>query len=256
MASGSKMGIRPRSPSPCSGLCAEAQGGGPSSPKRPRLDQPGPVASPEAEPEGPRSPGEGPAEAEAQSGFTCLVSLAPGCALKLPLSHADVRLEPRPAALLTVNLPHQTLFLVPDDLVVRLDPHAAQRGDRARGLLLKVRRDAVWEDISIREEVCCEAGPELPVPEDARGAPDSHPDFMEISWSRPQRGPVELSAPADGGHAEAIEIMEDFRLSGSVPDSPLQPLPRFPSPTCSPQLSPRRPRDLPCRSRRRLFPDA
>ncbi|XP_048220840.1 proline-rich protein 23A-like [Perognathus longimembris pacificus] len=214
------MDIQPGSRSPCPAPCSEAQPGSPGRPKPLRLEQPRPLPSLEGNPGGPQSPG-----------FTSLVALAPGCALKVPLSHVDVVLEPGPASILTVNLPDQRLFLVPEDLLACLEPHPGKQGDPACGMLLKVPKDASWEEITIQEEVCCESVPEVPLQEEACVATGSDGDFMQLSWSSNSLGPVKLNPDPHSGHTEeAIFVLEDFQLSGSVPGSPLQPLAGFPRP--------------------------
>ncbi|KAM4821248.1 proline-rich protein 23B-like [Thomomys bottae] len=237
----SKMPIRSRSPS------LGAQPVSPSPAKRLRLDQPEPLPSPEGDAR--ETPAHADGQAQAHRGFSSLVALAAGCALKVPLNHCDVVLDPAPDSILTVNFQDQRLLLVPENVLSLPEEHEGQQGDPSNRLVLQIPKGTTWNDITIQEDLGCVSGPQVALQVEASTSE------VTVELSSPELLPIPPTPDANIGDVEAIILLEDFHLSGSTSDSPLQPLPQFPRLTSAPQRRPCRPARTACRARKCLFPD-
>jgi hypothetical protein len=227
------VGIRPRSPSAHPEPGWAPQPAGPSPAKRPRLDQPA-------------GPDPGPLLA-LQHPATSLVVLAAGCALRVPLGHVDLVLEPGPANVLTVALQGHKLIVVPEGLLDFAEQHLGAQGHWPDGLELGAFAGAPMEDGGVQHGFFYPAAAQRPAYEE-----DWDPGVLSARLSSPWcLGPMPSSSDdPDGGPWHSI-----FDLPRPFPGSPLQPLPPSPSPRRSPgpHARPRRPPRPACKARRRLF---
>ncbi|XP_041533514.1 proline-rich protein 23A3-like [Microtus oregoni] len=234
---------------------------GPSPAKRRRLH----------EPQGPLSLEESTASASYVS--NSMVILVADCALQQQLDGVELLLEPDATSVLEVELPENTIILVPEGL--QASDHLGQPGifsaSPQGGAVLELPVDHLlvlqpgspcqfilessYQEVSYDEDE--DSGSLSPWMDPPAGQASEHfssTNRMPSPWPQGH-----IPEPYPSGHSPSAEPYsprsvwdQDSYLLGPFPSSPLQPLP--PSPPGSPkeQSPPSSPR-FPCKARKRLF---
>ncbi|KAM7337113.1 proline-rich protein 23A3-like [Alexandromys fortis] len=254
--------MQPRSP----GADAEPQ------PQEPSPDEGGDLEEPLV------TPGLEEPDGSASDVPTSVVYLAAGSALQLQVDDVDLLLEPNPTSVLEVELPEQTIILVPEGL--QAPDHLGQPGffsaSPQGGAGLEMPEDDLlvlqpgsscqfilessYEEEFFDEEESYDededSDPQSPWMDSPAGQASEHfssTNRMPSPWPQghiPEPYPSGPSPKAEPYSPRSVWDQESYLL-GPFPSSPLQPLPPSPSnpqeqrPPCSPPA--------PCKARKRLF---